>query len=463
MALSRTTRISILLAIDIVFFLIEIIVGVYFDCCTRLLVKQESGYAVGSLALVADSFHMLKYALMRYFTPQITHGVRQRCGKLGDCPICDQGMHYALECPSRAECHFSLLHKHIPILDTPMGGTGRRFWQPSSTASFFWHSASLSSWRPSSDSLVLLVRMVTRSRGNISSSFRGRQPQACRDRRLLWSGVQCPRSFLIPWCELLPLLFLFLSLTLCTEHGHSHSHSHGSKPNSATPSKAASIASDEDATLGERPTSPPQYRAQSQTPQLLRKTRERSESYSSLYGHPAATRASLVQTAADMARERSPQPVGPRRTRSHSRPLSSVESQRSFGAGSSSQSPLDGEEEDTGAVTPTGAANERTALLSESHDHDHGHDHVEDPSDHGHSSSHGHAHGSMNMRGILLHVLGDALGNVGVIATGLIIWLTTWSFRFYCDPIISLVITVIIFQSALPLGMLSAYDLHLSC
>jgi zinc transporter 1 len=43
MALSRSTRISILLVIDLFFFLIELIVG----------------YAVGSLALVADSFHML--------------------------------------------------------------------------------------------------------------------------------------------------------------------------------------------------------------------------------------------------------------------------------------------------------------------------------------------------------------------------------------------------------------------
>ncbi|KAG5648053.1 hypothetical protein DXG03_007088 [Asterophora parasitica] len=57
----------------------------------------------------------------------------------------------------------------------------------------------------------------------------------------------------------------------------------------------------------------------------------------------------------------------------------------------------------------------------------------------------------MNMRALVLHVMGDALGNVGVIATGLIIWLTEWSFKYYCDPIISLVITVIIFSSALPL------------
>ena len=60
----------------------------------------------------------------------------------------------------------------------------------------------------------------------------------------------------------------------------------------------------------------------------------------------------------------------------------------------------------------------------------------------------------MNMHALLLHVLGDALGNVGVIATGLIIWLTEWHFKYYFDPIISLVITVIIFSSALPLGTL---------
>jgi solute carrier family 30 (zinc transporter), member 1 len=64
-----------------------------------------------------------------------------------------------------------------------------------------------------------------------------------------------------------------------------------------------------------------------------------------------------------------------------------------------------------------------------------------------------HGAGSMNMRALVLHVLGDALGNIGVIATGLIIWLSQWRYRFYFDPIISLVITVIIFSSAMPLGM----------
>lgn len=55
------------------------------------------------------------------------------------------------------------------------------------------------------------------------------------------------------------------------------------------------------------------------------------------------------------------------------------------------------------------------------------------------------------MRGVFLHVLGDALGNVGVIATALFIWLTDFSWRFYADPAVSLVITVIILLSAIPL------------
>ena len=63
----------------------------------------------------------------------------------------------------------------------------------------------------------------------------------------------------------------------------------------------------------------------------------------------------------------------------------------------------------------------------------------------------GHSHDDMNIKGIFFHVLGDALGNVGVMASALIIWLTPWSFRFYFDPAISLLITLIILKSALPL------------
>ncbi|KAG5362565.1 Zinc/cadmium resistance protein [Yarrowia sp. C11] len=58
---------------------------------------------------------------------------------------------------------------------------------------------------------------------------------------------------------------------------------------------------------------------------------------------------------------------------------------------------------------------------------------------------------SLNMQGVFLHVMGDALGNIGVIATAFFIWKTDYSWKYYADPVISLVITVIIFSSALPL------------
>lgn len=72
----------------------------------------------------------------------------------------------------------------------------------------------------------------------------------------------------------------------------------------------------------------------------------------------------------------------------------------------------------------------------------------------------------MNMHAIFLHALGDALGNVGVIAAGLLIWfipVTRQAGRIvgnrwvlFADPGISLIITAIIFTSAIPLG--SCYD-----
>jgi zinc transporter 1 len=72
------------------------------------------------------------------------------------------------------------------------------------------------------------------------------------------------------------------------------------------------------------------------------------------------------------------------------------------------------------------------------------------------------------MRGVFLHVMGDALGNIGVIGTALFIWLTDYSWRFYADPLVSLIITVIILLSAIPLCkaasriLLQAVPEHLS-
>jgi len=90
-----------------------------------------------------------------------------------------------------------------------------------------------------------------------------------------------------------------------------------------------------------------------------------------------------------------------------------------------------------------------TEAQRKSFDHkDHKH---RQPREAGKGGGGGHSHGDLNMKGIFLHVMGDALGNLGVIATALIIWLTDFKGRFYFDPAISLVITIIILCSAIPL------------
>lgn len=136
-----------------------------------------------------------------------------------------------------------------------------------------------------------------------------------------------------------------------------------------------------------------------------------------------------------------------------------------------------GEEEEGALLDETDSPNERSKILTDDHasptqssnrfsnygsigkkragtdyDHnDHNHNQSKDSHDgHGHGG-HGHSHGDLNMRGVFLHVMGDALGNIGVIGSALIIWLTTFPGRYYFDPAISLVITVIILCSAIPL------------
>lgn len=53
--------------------------------------------------------------------------------------------------------------------------------------------------------------------------------------------------------------------------------------------------------------------------------------------------------------------------------------------------------------------------------------------------------------GVLIHVIGDALNNLGVIIAALVIWLTDYEARFYADPGVSMGIAIMILISALPL------------
>lgn len=54
--------------------------------------------------------------------------------------------------------------------------------------------------------------------------------------------------------------------------------------------------------------------------------------------------------------------------------------------------------------------------------------------------------------GALLHLVGDAINNIGVMIAAAIMWKADSPKRFYADPTASLIISLMIFFSALPLG-----------
>ncbi|KAK3688514.1 cation efflux family protein [Podospora appendiculata] len=146
-------------------------------------------------------------------------------------------------------------------------------------------------------------------------------------------------------------------------------------------------------------------------------------------------------------------------------------------------------------------------FLHEHGGHDHGHSHG-DGHEHGHDHEHGHSHNNHNqadrieclevpaltrdtdsavedcsitshphaehrhvlraitrhgrdlgMLGALIHVIGDALNNLGVIIAAIVIWFVSSPNRFYADPGVSMGISIMILLSALPLVKNSGYIL----
>ncbi|KAF8349997.1 cation efflux protein [Amanita rubescens] len=331
---SRSSKIIILLVIDLLFFFVELIVG----------------YAVGSLALVADSFHMLNDVMSLVVAL------------------------YAIKLASKTNAD-------------------PRY-------SYGWHRAEILAALINGVFLLALCFSITLEA--LERFFS--PPEISQPRIVVIVGALGLLSNMVG-------LFLF--------HDHSHAHTPAKNGHSTPPSTLSQPSSTD--TLS-RPI------PSSSIPIRKHSIPRNEDAYSSLYDHPAATRAQLVQAANEIA---SAQPSSPTTTKhfSHSQPTSADKN-----SSSSSSSHISHEDNDAGL-----AMHETTPLLL---DQD-----VPQP-----AGGHGHSHsGSMNMRALVLHVLGDALGNVGVIASGLIIWLTTWSYKYYSDPVISLVITVIIFSSALPL------------
>ncbi|KAK8134434.1 hypothetical protein PG984_006446 [Apiospora sp. TS-2023a] len=102
----------------------------------------------------------------------------------------------------------------------------------------------------------------------------------------------------------------------------------------------------------------------------------------------------------------------------------------------------------------------------EPHDHAHGHEHGDAHSHSGHDESAANVHGEhlhttkqtdtkpgfdFGMMGVLLHVMGDAVNNIGVMVAALIIWFVKGEQRMYADPAISMAIALMIFLTAIPL------------
>ncbi|MCZ8514636.1 cation diffusion facilitator family transporter [Paenibacillus filicis] len=67
----------------------------------------------------------------------------------------------------------------------------------------------------------------------------------------------------------------------------------------------------------------------------------------------------------------------------------------------------------------------------------------------------GDVHGNLNLRSAYLHVIGDALGSVGAIAAGLVMYFFGW---YAADPIISVIVALLILRSAW--GVLS-HSIHI--
>ncbi|KIW19971.1 hypothetical protein PV08_00546 [Exophiala spinifera] len=400
MGFTKSQRIGILLGIDTVFFLIELVVG----------------YAVHSLALVADSFHMLNDVLS----------------------LC------------------------VGLWAVRVANTGS-----SKMYTYGWQRAETLGALVNGVFLVALCLSIF-----LEAIQRFVEPQV----------VSNPKLVLIVGC--LGLASNILGLLLFHDHGHSHGneehgdavkhaeeghghvHNHDSET-AAVADESGNIedvlpqvkvagfkghesrkftSSDEENTTVSGQSSETPHRKSHVHGELHGRHRRRTSgslggrgfgSVDNIHIHPASFRQEIIQAARFEEQSDESSEEGEALLDDEGAPN---ERSQIFGNGASS--PSKGNQ-------GYGSIGKRQSVIYNHADHFHNKPQGEHK---GHShGGHGHSHGDLNMRGVFLHVLGDALGNVGVIASALIIWLTTFPARYYFDPGISLVITVIILYSAIPL------------
>ncbi|KAI0976986.1 cation efflux protein [Xylaria arbuscula] len=388
MAWSKTTRISIMLAIDILFFLIELI----------------SGFMVHSLALMADAFHMLNDII------SLIIGL------------------WAVTVVKRA--------------------TTNRFsygWVRAEILGAFFNAVFL---------IALCISII------LEALTRFVEPQEVTNPKLI---------LIVGCCGLASNLVGFVVLGgHGHDHGHSHSHEHGADDGhehvhqhddvvAAEEGRAAAV--DESGPVRDvlpevivartRPSDYGSEGANSDRRNFLSGNwerrrasslkRSRFTSIDELNIHPASFRQDIIDRSSHGDNETDESSVEDNAT---------VETAIRDEPAADENTPLIGKGNGKHAGDVRAGRQSGKHIRSDSGVHD-DHHHTKPVSKS--KKSHGHNHADMGMNAMVLHVLGDALGNVGVIATALVIWLTDWPGRYYADPAVSLFITLIILKSAIPL------------
>ncbi|KAG2420256.1 hypothetical protein HFD88_005057 [Aspergillus terreus] len=369
MGLSKTNRILILLVIDTAFFLLELIVG----------------YAVHSLALVADSFHMLNDVL------SLLVGL------------------WAVKVANRETTSKSYTYG----------------WQRAETLGALVNGVFL---------VALCVSIF------LEAIQRLVEPQEVKNGKLVCI-VGC-----------LGLLSNIIGLVLFHDHSHGHGHSHVHADVEDVEAAEHAIAHDHSTIPhadtrrtslepGTEPASPFSRRqraieSQRGSPRYTTSSRGFMD-VEDLQVHPATLRQEIIAASRNRFPEDEP---------------SESDSDQAGENGDENGQPSErtgllGRNDRAGKYTDEIHAPVNAPVMAAEDDIHKHHNHAQPkPKEH----KHGHGH-DLNMRGVFLHVMGDALGNIGVIASALVIWLTDYSWRFYVDPGISLLITIIILASAIPL------------
>ncbi|KAF2858719.1 cation efflux protein [Piedraia hortae CBS 480.64] len=353
MAFSKSQRILLLLVINLIFFLVEIIVG----------------YMVHSLALVADAFHMLN----------------------------------------------DVLSLAVGLWAVRIAGSTKN----SKTFTYGWQRAETLGALVNGVFLVALCVTIF-----LDAMQRFFEPQE----------VSNPKLVLIVGC--IGLTFNILGLFLFHDHSHGHGHDHGHShshdavknaeeghhshgPDAAVADESGNVA---DVLPQTRVAGLSKPAVEEERPTSARRKTRRTSALDEIYVNPNAFRQSIIEAS-----------------------RASFDDSEAVEATGEGQDANQGTRTDDPLLNKVGKKASYGTLQPVDHS-SHQHTHPRPA-----AKGHGHSHGDLNMRGIFLHVMGDALGNLGVIATALIIWLCHGKWRFYFDPAVSLVITIIILTSAIPL------------